>query len=364
MAVHAAFGGSTNLLLHMPAIAFHAGLRRPTVDDWTDVNRRVPRLVDALPNGPVGHPTVRVFLAGGVPEVMLHLRELGLLELDALTVTRRNARQRSSTGGRSPNAARGFATCSQERDGIDPGRRHHESPDAARKRGLTSDGHLPARQPRPGGLGHQIAPPSTRSVVDADGVYRKIGPAKVFTTEKAAIAAIKDEGTSTWSAGDVLVLCLPRADGQRAWRRFTRSRARSKHLSWGKQVAVITDARFSGVSTGACIGHVSPGGAGRRPDRQAPRRRPHPDRHRPQQARRQHRPGRRRDRRCTTRRGARRNWRSVRRARTWHPTRRCPRIRACGRSCSTPAAASGAAASTMRRRLSAQLVRSSPSREC
>ncbi len=52
---------------------------RPTVDDWLEVNRRVPRLVDALPNGP--HPTVRVFLAGGVPEVMLHLRDLGLLDL-------------------------------------------------------------------------------------------------------------------------------------------------------------------------------------------------------------------------------------------------------------------------------------------
>ena len=74
MVVHAAFGGSTNLLLHIPAIAHAAGLRRPTVDDWNEVNRRVPRLVDVLPNGPVGHPTVRVFLAGGVPEVMLHLR--------------------------------------------------------------------------------------------------------------------------------------------------------------------------------------------------------------------------------------------------------------------------------------------------
>ena len=80
MTVHAAFGGSTNLLLHIPAIAYHAGLRRPTVEDWIAVNRRVPRLVDALPNGPVGHPTVRVFLAGGVPEVMLHLRRLGLLD--------------------------------------------------------------------------------------------------------------------------------------------------------------------------------------------------------------------------------------------------------------------------------------------
>src|SRR5207248_5379827 len=87
MVVHAAFGGSTNLLLHTPAIAHAAGLRRPTVDDWIAVNRRVPRLVDTLPNGPVGHPTVQVYLAGGVPEVMLHLRELGLLHEDALTAT-------------------------------------------------------------------------------------------------------------------------------------------------------------------------------------------------------------------------------------------------------------------------------------
>ena len=85
MVVHAAFGGSTNLLLHLPAIAHAAGLRRPTVDDWIAVNRRVPRLVDTLPNGP--HPTVRAFLAGGVPEVMLHLRRLGLLDLDVLTVS-------------------------------------------------------------------------------------------------------------------------------------------------------------------------------------------------------------------------------------------------------------------------------------
>ena len=87
MTVHAAFGGSTNLLLHIPAIAYHAGLRRPTVEDWNQINRRVPRLVDALPNGPVGHPTVRVFLAGGVPEVMLHLRRLDLLDVSCLTVS-------------------------------------------------------------------------------------------------------------------------------------------------------------------------------------------------------------------------------------------------------------------------------------
>ncbi|MEO7675577.1 MAG: dihydroxy-acid dehydratase, partial [Verrucomicrobiota bacterium] len=87
MVLHAAFGGSTNLLLHIPAIAHAAGLTPPTVEDWIAVNRCVPRLVSVLPNGPIHHPTVRVFLAGGVPEVMLHLRQLGLLRTDVLTVT-------------------------------------------------------------------------------------------------------------------------------------------------------------------------------------------------------------------------------------------------------------------------------------
>src|SRR5262249_10587496 len=84
MTIHAAFGGSTNLLLYTPAVAFSAGLDRPTVRDWQAINRAVPRLVDALPNGPMGHPTVRVFLAGGVPEVLLHLRELGLIDESVL----------------------------------------------------------------------------------------------------------------------------------------------------------------------------------------------------------------------------------------------------------------------------------------
>ena len=89
MVTHAAFGGSTNLLLHIPAIAYAAKLKRPTVADWVRVNQQTPRLVDVLPNGPTSYGTVQVFLAGGVPEVMLHLRELGLLRLNALTVNGR-----------------------------------------------------------------------------------------------------------------------------------------------------------------------------------------------------------------------------------------------------------------------------------
>src|SRR6202040_3164267 len=74
MVLHAAFGGSTNLLLHIPAIAHAAGLPRPTVGEWNEINRKGPRLLEALPNGPGNFATVQVFLAGAVPEVMLHLR--------------------------------------------------------------------------------------------------------------------------------------------------------------------------------------------------------------------------------------------------------------------------------------------------
>src|SRR5207247_7396330 len=87
MLVHAAFGGSTNLVRHIPAIAHAAGPPPPPVADWSRVHRATPRLVDALPNGPRGHPTVQVFMAGGVPEVMLHLRRMGLLHGDVLTAT-------------------------------------------------------------------------------------------------------------------------------------------------------------------------------------------------------------------------------------------------------------------------------------
>src|SRR5581483_9089931 len=254
MAVHAAFGGSTNLLLHTPAVAFHAGLRRPTIDDWTHFNRAVPRLVDALPNGPVGHPTIRVFLAGGVPEVMLHLRELGLLELGALTASGETLGTVLDWWSSSERRSR-LRALLRERDKIDPDT-VIMSPAAAKARGLTSTVTFPRGNVCPDGSvikSTAIDP----GMVDADGVYRKTGPAKVFTTEKAAIAAIKGEGPRRVVPGDVLVLCCrgPMGSGMEETYQLTSA---LKYLSWGKHVAVLTDARFSGVSTGACVGHVTP----------------------------------------------------------------------------------------------------------
>jgi putative YjhG/YagF family dehydratase len=251
MTVHAAFGGSTNLLLHIPAIAHQAGLARPTVDGWAEVNRAVPRLVDALPNGPVGHPTVQVFLAGGVPEVMLHLRALGLLKLDALTVTGHRLGDVLEWWERS-DRRRQVREVLRQRDGVDPDNVILPPP-RAKDRGLTSTVTFPRGNLAPEGSvikSTAIDP----SVVDADGVYRKTGPARVFTTEKAAIEAIK---SGSLKPGDVLVLACrgPMGSGMEEVFQITSA---LKHLPWGKHVAVITDARFSGVSTGACIGHVGP----------------------------------------------------------------------------------------------------------
>jgi putative YjhG/YagF family dehydratase len=251
MVVHAAFGGSTNLLLHIPAIAHAAGLARPVVDDWIAINRKVPRLVDALPNGPVGHPTVRVFLAGGVPEVMLHLREMGLLHLDALTATGQPVGDMLE-GWEASERRQRFKEILRREDGVDP-QEVIMSPAVARKRGLTSTVTFPKGNLAPQGSvikSTAIDP----SVVDSDGVYRKTGPAKIFTTERALMAGIK---SGSIQAGDILVLICrgPMGAGMEEIYQITSA---LKHLPFGKHVAVITDARFSGVSTGACIGHVGP----------------------------------------------------------------------------------------------------------
>jgi putative YjhG/YagF family dehydratase len=251
MVLHAAFGGSTNLLLHLPAIAFSAGLNRPTVDEWAAVNREIPRLVDALPNGPRGFATVQVFLAGGVPEVMLHLRAAGLLDTSVSTVS-----------GETLDACLDWWQQSKRRndvrkrlrelDGIEP-EDVIMSPDHARTRGLASTLCFPMGNLAPEGSvikSTAIDP----SLVDENQVYRHRGPAKVFITEADAIEAIKNHKIGH---GDVIVLICggPKGAGMQEIYQVTSA---LKALPHCKYVAVLTDARFSGVSTGACVGHISP----------------------------------------------------------------------------------------------------------
>jgi putative YjhG/YagF family dehydratase len=257
MLLHAAFGGSTNLLLHIPALAHAAGLERPTVEDWRRINRLTPRLVDALPNGPLNHPTVQVFMAGGVPEVMLHLRRMGLLNLDVLTVTGETLGTVLDwwEGSERRRAARGRL---QEADHVDPDR-VIMSADRARENGLASAVVFPVGNIAPEGSVIK-ATAIDPSVMGKDEVFRHRGPARVFVSERDAIAAIKasDGGAvKPVKPNEVVVLigAGPLGTGMEETYQLT---AALKYLPWGKTVALVTDARFSGVSTGACIGHVGP----------------------------------------------------------------------------------------------------------
>ncbi len=254
MVVYAAFGGSTNLLLHIPAIAHAAGLPRPTVKDWQRINHQVPRLVDVLPNGPQGFVTVQAFLAGGVPEAMLHLRDQGLLQLDALTATGLTLGDNLDQWERSDRRRR-VKEILKAKDGVEasdvimPPRR-------ATARGMTSTVTFPVGNLAPQGSvikSTSIDP----TVLDEQGVFRMTGPARVFTRERDAINAIKGLTDNPVVPGDVIVLMGrgPAGSGMEETYQLTSA---LRYLEWGKHVALITDARFSGVSTGACIGHIGP----------------------------------------------------------------------------------------------------------
>ncbi|HEY0706936.1 MAG TPA: YjhG/YagF family D-xylonate dehydratase, partial [Polyangia bacterium] len=252
MTVFSAFGGSTNLILHLAAVAHAAGVPVPTVKDWAAVNARVPRLVDALPTGP--HPTIRVFLAGGVPEVMLHLRELGLLDTDVLTATGLPLGAALDAWQTSERRAR-LRERLRVAEGVDPDE-VIRAPAAARAAGMRGTMTFVRGNLAPEGAvikSTSIDP----TALDANGVYDLVGRARVFLSEQAAMAAIKDPGPGGIQAGDVIVLACrgPLGAGMEESYQVT---AALKYLAHAPSVPLITDARFSGVSTGPCIGHVSP----------------------------------------------------------------------------------------------------------
>ena len=249
MVMHAAFGGSTNLLLHLVAIAHAAGCRMPTVEDWERVNKRVPRIVSVMPIGPVHFPTGVVFLAGGVAEAMLHVRDL--LHTDVLTVTGQTLGENLDWWAASERRERSRERLRQA-NRVDPDE-VVLTPSRAAAKGMTSTVTFPRGNIAPDGSvvkSTAIDP----SVVGDDGVFRHTGRAKVFGSEKAAMAAIKNRGVE---AGDVLVVlgAGPLGTGMEETYQLTSA---LKKLRYGKHVSLITDARFSGVSTGACFGHVGP----------------------------------------------------------------------------------------------------------
>lgn len=254
MIVHAACGGSTNLILHLPAIAHAIKRKMMKVEDWTRVNKMIPRLVDVLPNGPKGFPTSVFFSSGGVPEVMLKLRNEGLLNLKVMTASGKTLGENLDWWEQSEK--RKFVRNQLiETKNINPEDVVHSLKNS-KKKNMTSTVAFPGGNISPEGSVVKSTA-IDKSVIDDDGVYRKIGPARIFISEADAIKAVKDKGPDKVKAGDIMVVACggPKGSGMQEVAQITIA---LKYLSYGKDVALITDGRFSGVSTGACIGHIGP----------------------------------------------------------------------------------------------------------
>lgn len=245
MMVHAAVGGSTNLYLHLPAIAHAAGLSRPTAEAWSEVNHAVPRLVDALPNGPRNYATVQVFLAGGVPEVMLRLADMGVLDLDVATVSGTSLGENLDwwEGSERRRALRERLA----REGVDPD-------DVIRQVGNPLPGTVTIAHGNLAPDGAIVKSTAIqKDLLTSDGRYDVTGRARVFTSEGEAMTAIKRRDVQP---GDIVVLIgVGPSFGMPETYQITSA---LKHIDDAGKIPLITDGRFSGVSTGPCVGHITP----------------------------------------------------------------------------------------------------------
>jgi dihydroxy-acid dehydratase len=224
IAVVMAFGGSTNAVLHLLAIAREAEVDL-TLDDFNRIGDRVPHLADVKPFGT--YVMASVDQVGGVPVVMRALLDAGLLHGDALTVTGK--------------------TLAENLAELDP-------PDL--------DGRIVHTMQNPihptGGLTilrGSLAPDG--AVVKSAGFDSAVftGRARVFDREQGALDAVAD---GTVVAGDVVVIRYEGPRGGPGMREMLAVTGMIKGAGLGKDVLLITDGRFSGATTGLCIGHIAP----------------------------------------------------------------------------------------------------------
>ena len=219
-----AFGGSTNTVLHLTAIAQAAGCPI-TMDDWDDASARTPHLVKLQPSGP--RPLLDLYQVGGVPVVMYELAQLGLLDEGALTCE-----------GPLPEY---LEKCAKAADGEVC--RTHGNP-------FTAQGALRV-------LHGNIAPDGAivkKAAVDP-AMYTHTGPARVFDSEEAACEAIN---AGAIVPGDVVVIRYEGPKGGPGMREMLTPTSAICGMGLSSSVALITDGRFSGATKGPAVGHVSP----------------------------------------------------------------------------------------------------------
>jgi dihydroxy-acid dehydratase len=219
-----ALGGSTNAALHLPAIAHEAGIRI-TLDDFDRISRRVPHLADLRPGG--RHVMADLHLVGGVPVVLAALLDAGLLHGECLTVT--GATLAENLAALAPRAPDGTVL----RSPADP---------------LRPDGGLAV-------LRGSLAPSGAVVKIAGLAVDRFEGTARVFDEEDAAMDYVSG---GRLAAGDVIVIRYEGPRGGPGMPEMLAVTAAVRGTGLGGGVALVTDGRFSGATTGLCVGHVAP----------------------------------------------------------------------------------------------------------
>jgi dihydroxy-acid dehydratase len=225
LALLMALGGSTNAVLHLPAIA-HAADVPLTIDDFDDFSRRVPVICDLKPSG--RYVATDLHRAGGIPQVMKILLAHGLLHGDALTVTGKTIAETLAEIPEEPRA---------DQDVIRPW-----------SRPVYPHGHLSILK---GNLSEEGALAKTSGVKSP----RITGPARVFDSEEACMAAIMARRIE---AGDVVVIRYEGPKGGPGMREMLSPTAAIVGQGLGDSVGLVTDGRFSGGTYGMVVGHVAP----------------------------------------------------------------------------------------------------------
>jgi len=236
--LHAAVGGSTNMLLHLPLIAREAGVEI-TIDDFDRIHRQVPVLANVKTTG--RYPVEYFWYAGGVPALMLELRDM--LHLDCLTVTGKTLGENLEEIEHS----RFFAERLGYLNNVKVSRREILRP---RSDPFGPDGGVAV-------LRGNLAPGG--AVIKAFAVPKEmhvhVGPARVFDTEAAALDALRERKVTP---GDIVVIRYegPRANGMPEM--YFASTIIAADPALNTTTALVTDGRFSGAMKGPCIGHVTP----------------------------------------------------------------------------------------------------------
>ena len=224
LTVDMALGCSTNSMLHLPAIAHEVGFDFD-ISFANSISEKTPNLCHLAPAGPTYMEDLNE--AGGVYAVMKELADVGLLNLDCMTVTGKTIGENIKNAvNRNPEVIRPIDNPYSKTGGL-----------AVLKGNLAPDGSVVKRS----------------AVVDEMMVHS--GPARVFDCEEDAIAAIK---SGKIVAGDVVVIRYEGPKGGPGMREMLNPTSAIVGMGLGSSVALITDGRFSGASRGASIGHVSP----------------------------------------------------------------------------------------------------------